>query len=599
MVERFCSKNYDKCLVAVCDDLSLPFWGIYGDYTDDNAIPFIYIYDSMPRLILGEVGWAHIDIINTKLNGKSYKDKALNGRLWIFNKKKILTLWAEDAPAELLNHTHINNLADLFKQNKITISNAELVFEANSNNTVKGWFDKTDFIYIYAISVDEYIRKSMTSFADVIKDYQIQQKKSNYCGSSINRKEWQQFDDGSGNAYLGYHLMTRMDENKKNINEGILAEKLPDDIMDALNRKSTSIGNNPAIPDIYDIPFLLKIAQKRFIDTKETLQNIGTIDDFEDTNITSMLSKLIKKCKDIEKPFRNELEKICFNLVIDLFDVPDETVQLEIELVDKVDLGRNSIILDPIDGDGNDDIEYDSVNDAKNIMGEIYKRRLLNALCMGQAITLSSNIDFYKKEIERLSPELCDLYSKIIALNNYSLFTKENIGMTDKDTKQIGTFELYLGNEDEQPKIKAQGEIFPVLLNETIRGFLELFISHGLPSDKKTAMYVVGKSDFLKAEPWDMRLGPSLWTLFSDSFNDLTINELPYLLKNVSSLDTDKFNFLMKEVFAKTKKGKNIMSKLCGKAKNEIQYDKFTDKMSKMRTDKSMITDEYIGVNEL
>ena len=385
--------------------------------------------------------------------------------------------------------------------------------------------------------------------------------------------------------------------NRNIIKEGILFDKLPDDIVDALNRHSTSIGNNPAIPDIFDVPFLLKIANKRFDETKNTLTYLGSIDDFEDTEIQTMLSKLIAKCKEIERPFRNELEKICLNYVIDLFDVPDETVEVDLNLVDKVDLDKASIILDPIDGD--DDFEYENVDDAKSIMGEVYKRRLLDALCMGEAMCISSDIDSYCDKIEKLSPELCNLYYKIIALNNYALFMKEDIGMTDKKTLQIGTFELSLGDEDTLPRISAQGEIFPILLSETIRGFLELFISHGLPSDKKTAMYVIGKSDFLKAEPWDMRLGPSLWQLLESSFNDITTQELPYLLRGLSSLDIDRFNFLMKEVFAKTKKGKAIMSKLCGKAKNEIQYDKFTDKMTKLKTDKSVITDEFIGLNEL
>lgn len=389
-----------------------------------------------------------------------------------------------------------------------------------------------------------------------------------------------------------------MKENNRNIiKEGILLDKLPDDIVDALNRHSTSIGNNPAIPDIFDVPFLLKIANKRFDETKNTLTNIGSIDDFEDSEIQTMLSKLIAKCKEIERPFRNELEKICLNYVIDLFDVPDETIEVDLNLVDKVDLGKASIILDPIDGD--DDFEYETVDDAKSVMGEVYKRRLLDALCMGEAMCISSDIDSYCDEIEKLSPELCNLYYKIIALNNYSLFMKEDIGMTDKKTLQIGTFELSLGDEDTLPRISAQGEIFPILLSETIRGFLELFISHGLPSDKRIAMYVIGKSDFLKAEPWDMRLGPSLWEILQSSFNDITTQELPYLLRGLSSLDVDRFNFIMKEVFAKTKKGKAIMSKLCGKAKNEIQYDKFTDKMTKLKTDKSVITDEFIGLNEL
>ena len=164
---------------------------------------------------------------------------------------------------------------------------------------------------------------------------------------------------------------------------------------------------------------------------------------------------------------------------------------------------------------------------------------------------------------------------------------------------QIGTVEVSLGTEDSKVKIEAQGVIFPILLTELIRGFMELFTSHGLPKDRRQAMMVIGKSDFLKAEPWDMKLGPMLWDLLSNTFYGINSVELPYLLKRISSLNVDKFNYLMKEVFAKTRKGKEIMSKLSFKSKNDIEYDKFVDKMIKMKKDKGIITDDYIHPDEL
>lgn len=384
---------------------------------------------------------------------------------------------------------------------------------------------------------------------------------------------------------------------KKMLNEGILYDTLPEDIKSSLMNHTTSLGNNPAIPDIYDVPFLLKLANSRFNDIKDTLVNIGEIDDFEDTEISSMLPKLIKKCQEIERPFRNQLEKLCVNYVIDTFKVPDDTVQINVSLVDGVDLNVPAITVDPIDGD--EDFEFNDVNEVSNVRGEVYKRRILDALCMGEAISLSSDIDSYSESIDEISPELCELYYKIIALNNYALFMKEDIGITDENKMQLGTVNVELGNSDHQVRITSQGKIFPVLLSETLRGFMELFASHGLPKDIEMAKIIIGKSDFLKAEPWDMRLGPSLWILLTKSFNDITLTEVPYLLKRISSLDVDKFNFLMKEVFAKTKKGKQIMAKLCNNAKNDIEYGKFTDKMDKMKLDKSIIIDEFINEDEL
>lgn len=381
------------------------------------------------------------------------------------------------------------------------------------------------------------------------------------------------------------------------INESLLLDKLPDDVLEAIVSNKTSLGNNPAIPDIFDVPFLMKLANERFSDIKNALEEIGSIDDVESKDLKSALSELIEKCKEIEKPYRSELEKVCVNTVIDLFSVPDDMIDLHLELTDDVVLDGDVFLLDPCEDD--DDFEFDDVDDAMNIKSEVMKRRILDALCMGASILISSDIELYEKEISSINPQLCDLYKKIISLNNYLLYTKNDIGMTDTKKMQIGTVQVMLGQQNEKPRLYSQGILFPMLLSETLRGFFELFISHGLPKDVKTAKMVLKKSDYLKAEPWDMRLGPSLWNLFSHSLNDTTYNEIPYLMKRVSCLEPSKFNFLMKEVFAKTRKGRGIMSKICGKAKEDIEYDNFTDRMDKLKADKSVITDEYISADEL
>lgn len=386
---------------------------------------------------------------------------------------------------------------------------------------------------------------------------------------------------------------------KENTEYNILKDALPSDILDMTENGGTSLGNNPAFPDIFDKPFIYTISRQRFEETKNELKDIGEINDVEETNIPSALAKLIQKCRDIEKPYRTQLERICFNYIVDLFNVPQESVDILMELKDKIDLDRDSIILDPVDGNGDDGIEFNDVNDALSIKDEVYKRRLLDALCMGGAMSMSSNIESYENEINQINPSLCDLYHKILALNNYLMFTKENLDMTDENKMQMGTVEVSLGMRDEKPKIEVQGMIFPVLLSESIRGFMELFISHGLPKNRERAMAVIGKADYLKAEPWDMRLGPSLWKLFSNSFNDINSTDLPYLLKGISSLSINNFNYLMKEVFAKTKKGRLIMSKLSKRAKDDAEYDRFVDKMDKMKQDKAVITDEFIHEDEL
>ena len=385
---------------------------------------------------------------------------------------------------------------------------------------------------------------------------------------------------------------------RKLLKENILLNKVPEDITNAILQGKTSLKNNPAIPNVFENSYLEIIIKKRFKETIDELKKIGEINDVPETDIPTVLNKLILKCQELEKPYRSELEKLCYNYVIGLFDVPDDTITVNFRLVDEVDLNKSSIKLDPIHDDS-DEIEYEDIKQFSTISDEVYKRRMLNVLSMGAGLQVSSNIKSYLSDIYDINPKLPDLYRKIIALNNYLLLTKETLGMNEENKMQIGTVEITLGNEDDKVKIEAQGEIFPVLLSECIRGFMELFASHGLPKDREILDIVLAKSDYLKAEPWDMRIGPSLWTIMSENFEGIDFKTVPYLFKKISCLSCKNFNKFMQEVLAKTKTGKRLMGKLIEKAKIEKEYNKFSDKMSKLQTDKNIITDEYIHPEEL
>ena len=388
------------------------------------------------------------------------------------------------------------------------------------------------------------------------------------------------------------------EEQEKLLKESILLNSFPEDIADAVYKNKTSIGNNPALPNIFEKGYVEKLVEKRFKGCVDELKKIGEIDDVPDTDMQTVLGKLVLKCQKLEEPHRPELEKIVANYLIDLFGIPDDSIQMELSLVDDVDLSSSSIKLDPADGD--EFIEYEDVLDAESIKDEVYKRRLIDAISMGAGMKISSNIKDYMKEIYEINPTLIDLYRKILALNDYLLFTKEDIGMTEEDKHQFGTVEVVLGQVEESPKILAQGVIFPILLSESVRGLMELFASHGLPQEFEKAQSVLSKSDYLKAEPWDMRIGPALWEIVSDSFgNSVKTDLIPYLYKRISQLPVKKFNFFMREVLAKTRKGKRMMAKIAEKAQYEKEYSGFEDKMSKFSTDKNVIMDEYIHPDEL
>lgn len=384
----------------------------------------------------------------------------------------------------------------------------------------------------------------------------------------------------------------------KILRESILAEELPEDIINIVFKNETSLKDNPALPNIFNEGFLEKLVKKRFKETKEALQDIGEINDVSETKMEDVLNKLIIKCQELEKPFRNELERLCYNFVIDYFEVPSEMVELSIALVDEIDTNKQSIKIEPLI---DDTFEYENLEDASELKSEVYKRRLLNVLSMGAGMKLSSNIKSYMSEIYDLNPRLLDLYRKIIALNDYLLFTNSKLEITEDNQLQMGTVEVTLGGEDEVVRIDSQGLIFPILLSETIRGFMELFASHGLPKEKNKMEFVIGNADYLKAEPWDMRLGFPLWEIFSETFTQENVKGdlIPYLYMILSELKPNVFNKVMSEIFARTRKGKRLLGKLIVRAKDLKAYNNFDNQMTTMKLNKSVIADEYIRPEEL
>ena len=151
----------------------------------------------------------------------------------------------------------------------------------------------------------------------------------------------------------------------------------------------------------------------------------------------------------------------------------------------------------------------------------------------------------YLDEIYKIESKLPDLYNKIRILSDYILFNREE-KIDEKNYSPSAYVAVTLGNEGKKTIIDSQGIIFPYLLQETIRGFFELFASHGLPENNKKAMYIIRHSDFILAEEWDMRFGVSLYNNIFNDINDKLL--IPYVFSNFSQLDTIEFNTTIKNI---------------------------------------------------
>ena len=375
---------------------------------------------------------------------------------------------------------------------------------------------------------------------------------------------------------------------KENSIQSVLTKRLlPQFLFKMVKTHTTSLGDNEVFPNGDEYPFDYIILKERFNEVCDAIEDLGIVELDED-NLMSELSSLLKECKELEEPVRDTLEKICENAVNRLFAIPSEILNIKCKLVDRIKF-KNAIRLRP-EADGDIKYTFADVHDIEFSKKAIAKRRVINSLIQGGSYLYANVIGLYIDEINRLNPKLLQLYRTITIINDYLLFTKEE-EMTDDKPMQGSYVETHLGMNGEKTTINVQGIIFPLLLQETIKGLFELFSAHGLPTDREKAKYIVRKADFVLAEPWDLRLGVGLWKRVFGKVQDT--NMIPYMFTNLISLSEEEFTITMKEILSNTQRGNELIDDLMQSAEYDSGYQQFQNRINAKNLDRSLIKDSY------
>ena len=367
---------------------------------------------------------------------------------------------------------------------------------------------------------------------------------------------------------------------------------LPKHILKALKENKTSLGEHPSYPPEEEEKFIVNLVTNTFNALSEK------VGDKDYDTMKQELGQILGECKKLESKNREALEELCANIINDLFQIPEDTIEIESKIVDKIDTSSERLIPEKTT-----DFSFDNIEDMNNLTDEIYKRRLLNALVAGAAMYYTNNIGSYVKQLFEIDSDLPSLYKKALDYNNVLMFYEKDT-FNDKHSTNGGKVDVTISSNDTYPMIKAEGLLFPILVEETIKGLLELAISHGLPKSSEKAKYVIGKSDFKLAELWDMRLGYSLWRLIAEEVEECGFDMIEFginfFLMQLAEMDCKTFNASLQEIFAKTKKGKQIISEM---VENIIYYkeqDEFDDYIRNKNDELVQINDdEYFTPEEL
>ena len=376
------------------------------------------------------------------------------------------------------------------------------------------------------------------------------------------------------------------------INEGFMSNVvkgrlLPQFLFKLVKTHTTSLGDNEAFPTSDEYPFDYALLKERYNEVCDAIDDIG-LESLDEDYLMSELSSLVTKCKELETPVRDSLEKVCENALNKLFAIPEESINMTFKLVDRIKF-KSPIRMRP---ESSDNLKYNfkDIADIDLSNKAIGKRRFIDALIQGASYLYANVEGLYIDDIDRINPELPRLYRRIRIINDFLLFTKKE-EMSDDKPMQGSYVETHLGIDDAKTTIKAQGIIFPLLFHEAIKGLFELFSAHGLPQDREKAQYIIRKADFVLAEPWDLRLGVGLWRMIFGGVEDT--NMIPYMFTSFVKIPTDEFNLSVKEILSNTEKGNEIINALMTDAEYDNGYQQFTNRINARNVDKSLIQDSY------
>ena len=146
------------------------------------------------------------------------------------------------------------------------------------------------------------------------------------------------------------------------------------------------------------------------------------INSYEKNRIFSKLSKLITRCKKLEEPLRDQLERICNNVVVKIFGIPSESMEITCELADEISRTKQF----HIKPDTDEDYEYEDLDEMSGNDSEVNKRRIINAISYGVAWRMTEQSGrIWINDVFESDEDLPHLYSQIMKINEYLVFNTD------------------------------------------------------------------------------------------------------------------------------------------------------------------------------
>ena len=366
----------------------------------------------------------------------------------------------------------------------------------------------------------------------------------------------------------------------KTLNENVLypeglTERMNPQLELELRERKHSLGNHPIFPESQDSTFEENIMGERFTEVVNRVKRAFECDSVDNNTVMGDMMPLVYETMGLESKHREKLVELAVKMIREEYDMGEDVVEIHAELTETINMSGTKKNPKPV----RLETEFNNHQDMVNANKEIHKRRFLNAMTQGAAKKCSHMFHMVDDELTGIEPRLANKYTKMMAAADYMYYV---IPKMDNGVNGGVVSVQFPTVDNPKAKIYAQAMVFPVLIHELVKGVMELLSAHGLPKDKKTGEYVINQADYLAAEPWDMRLGPGLWSKFTNTIEPDDFNLKHHIYSELAALPVDEFNVKMREIMANTKEGKSIVKEIANRVKEELNEEEFAQAMNEI-----------------
>ena len=378
-------------------------------------------------------------------------------------------------------------------------------------------------------------------------------------------------------------------------------ERMEPGIERKINQRQTPYAEHPALPQDGDRDFIELVTSQRFKDSVEKVRRfLGDTTPIQGDNammgLMSSIMGSLQQIKRFESQNKEYLENLAVNLVKKELGIPEGQLQFDVELVGgglSASEGMQRQAEEPSEEEVEDAFKEseehqeemeDFMDSMEKFNLEKAKRRMINSLVQGAAFKGGHMYVLVSNEINRLSPELLNLYGVTQSLMEHLYWLYPDMeGMAGSGGGQMGQSEA--DPETDPPTIHAKGFTFPLLVHEIVKGIYSLYGDQGLPNDPVQRSMVVGAEDTLPSEVWDSRLGPIFWEKFRDAWPDKLYEEdqrhlQQYLFMRLSQLEAKDFINLAKAILEDKPEAKRVLDRMVNEIVEILKKHEYESKMS-------------------